>query len=349
MRTLRNKAVLAAAMITGVAAFASSAQASDTLFQQYIGDYGISTSGWGSITDSGTISTSAIAAGSTVTAAYLYTSTYDENGSSIFTPSGTLNGTTLNYTGLGVNVGEDCCDLEAFRADVTSTVSAAINGGAGGVYNFSITEAPGQNTSAGQDGEALVVVYSNPDQATQTIAILDGSASSTGDNSSINFSTPLNPSAPGFFAHMAIGDGFSCCDQESTIDVNGQAMTTVAGNNDSSVDGSDVSNGNLITVGNINGPYTGGTPGDPQTDYDADHEAYDLAPFVNNGDTSINLTTINASEDDNIFLEAFDVSGVANVITSGVPEPSTWAMFLLGFGAIGWTLRRRREASAATT
>jgi hypothetical protein len=33
---------------------------------------------------------------------------------------------------------------------------------------------------------------------------------------------------------------------------------------------------------------------------------------------------------------------------SGVPEPATWSMFLLGFGAIGWTLRSRRNASAAT-
>jgi hypothetical protein len=33
---------------------------------------------------------------------------------------------------------------------------------------------------------------------------------------------------------------------------------------------------------------------------------------------------------------------------SAVPEPATWAMFLLGFGAIGWTLRSRRNASAAT-
>jgi len=31
---------------------------------------------------------------------------------------------------------------------------------------------------------------------------------------------------------------------------------------------------------------------------------------------------------------------------AGVPEPATWAMFLLGFGAIGWTLRSRRQERA---
>lgn len=31
---------------------------------------------------------------------------------------------------------------------------------------------------------------------------------------------------------------------------------------------------------------------------------------------------------------------------SAVPEPATWAMMLLGFGAMGLTLRRRRETAA---
>ena len=106
----------------------------------------------------------------------------------------------------------------------------------------------------------MVVVFNNPTtQSQQTVAILDGFASASGDTSIVNFSKALDPSDPGFFAHMAIGDGFSCCGQQSTISVNGQDMTTAAGNNDSSVDGF-AENGNLITVGNINGPYTGGNP-----------------------------------------------------------------------------------------
>jgi hypothetical protein len=32
--------------------------------------------------------------------------------------------------------------------------------------------------------------------------------------------------------------------------------------------------------------------------------------------------------------------------SSAVPEPATWAMMLLGFGAIGWQLRRRRTSHA---
>jgi hypothetical protein len=39
-------------------------------------------------------------------------------------------------------------------------------------------------------------------------------------------------------------------------------------------------------------------------------------------------------------------SDVPETITA-VPEPSTWAMFLFGFGAIGIAVRRRRKSLAA--
>ena len=36
-----------------------------------------------------------------------------------------------------------------------------------------------------------------------------------------------------------------------------------------------------------------------------------------------------------------------NVVNTGVPEPATWGLMILGFGAAGATLRRRRQALAA--
>ena len=38
---------------------------------------------------------------------------------------------------------------------------------------------------------------------------------------------------------------------------------------------------------------------------------------------------------------------VFRAATSAVPEPGTWAMMLLGMGAVGWALRRNREAGGA--
>lgn len=39
---------------------------------------------------------------------------------------------------------------------------------------------------------------------------------------------------------------------------------------------------------------------------------------------------------------AFEIDNIA-LVTGGVPEPSTWAMMLLGFGAIGFAMRRRKS------
>jgi hypothetical protein len=41
-------------------------------------------------------------------------------------------------------------------------------------------------------------------------------------------------------------------------------------------------------------------------------------------------------------------AGFFFISAAAVPEPSTWAMMLLGFGAIGFSLRRRRSAAVQT-
>ena len=48
------------------------------------------------------------------------------------------------------------------------------------------------------------------------------------------------------------------------------------------------------------------------------------------------LDTYHGSQVDNVVLD----------IQSAVPEPSTWAMMLLGFGSIGYSMRRRRKSGA---
>lgn len=40
------------------------------------------------------------------------------------------------------------------------------------------------------------------------------------------------------------------------------------------------------------------------------------------------------------------MSGTINVLTSPVPEPGTWALMILGFGAIGLAMRTRRRRTA---
>jgi hypothetical protein len=339
-----KKALVVIALAIGLFR-ATPAQASLTTFQTFVGTYGVSTDGWGSIDPvTGTISAS-VPVGATVVAAYLYTATWGTVNPAV---GGNLNGTPVAY-GASVPNTAVCCSLASNRADVTSIVAAAVNGGPGGVYNFSITE----TNSATQDGEALVVVYSLPSLPVSTVGILDGFAAANGDTATINFTQALDPTAPGFFADMYLGIGFSCCspntsNQRSEVEVNGTLMTANAGDNDDGV-GAD-GNGNLITVGSFD-DLIAPNPTPSAAAYLADNEAYSLTSFINTGDTSITILTNNPSNDDNIFLAVFRVLGEAGINEpppgptdpSAVPEPGTLSLLALGGAAIIGKLRRRKK------
>jgi len=189
------------------------------------------------------------------------------------------------------------------RDDVTAIVKPVGDAAAPGVVSFTITETPTLN----YDGCALKVIWDDPTTTTNSILIFWGAQETTGDTFVITFA-PLQASALLNPLEFSLGISYSAqgpCvqfapSQFSQVDVNSTRLTTSAGGED---DGSCV-NGALITLGG-----TGDTAANPPAlapptlnPSVPDDELYDLRPFVNVGDTSMTIFTLNPSNDDNIFL-----------------------------------------------
>jgi hypothetical protein len=217
----------------------------------------------------------------------------------------TLAGVTINWDG---SVTYYSNFFSNYWADVTSIVASAINPLGVGISTLTVTEC----NSDAQNGEALLVVFQDASLPERTIIILWGGQDPNGANLTLTLASPMDPASPGALMDMGMGIGFSYqgngTQQYSLINVNGQRLTTASGGED---DGGGA-DGMLITVGgigdsNTNPPDPNATPTGPRSD----DELYSLLPLITNTTTSVNIFSQNPSNNDNIFLSYFVVSGAA--------------------------------------
>lgn len=309
-------------------------------------DAALSIDAWGSPSSSGTLQTN-IASGSNVLAAYLYST--DVFGSGV-AGDVTLNGTFLSSSAGTLLRTANLAHTKVY--DVTSFMKPAIESSSGGLQNWSISE------NGISDGEVLVVAYRNSSTTGGTAIIIDGGLPTTGSINHFELAAPYT----GGDAIMSLASSYSYGDgQFTTVDVTTNSndirrLTNAAGGND---DGDFFEGGSaLITAGGVgDSPLN---PADPHvTGASYDDELYNLAlgnsdnpiPFLQHGDTVIDLTTVNPSHDDNVFglffTSTFSISRVDDTAIPSIPEPETYTMFLVGLGLMGFITRHRKQEDAA--
>jgi hypothetical protein len=312
------------------------APASATLLvRNVIPDAALSIDGFGSLSNNGVIQAN-IPTGSTIQRAYLYATSIWNN---------PVNGVTFHGNALSVGsatiLGPDENPATTARWDVTSIIDSSFTGG---LQDFSILE------NGDNDGEVLVVAYSNPSTQGFTSVILDGELSTTGDTVEFNFaSIPYTGGA--FLVSLASSYSRQPSGQFTQIDVTtnstiNRRLTTSAGGADDRTTGELSDNGNLITVGGIGDNPANVAPTTEPMDTNLDDEYYNLAlgnsanpaPFILPGDTFLRLTTQNPTDDDNVFGMFITIS------PTPVPEPSM-TLGIFGIGAIGALISRLGKKS----
>jgi Bacterial Ig-like domain (group 1) len=234
---------------------------------------------------------------------------------------------TNNSNGL-----ENALGSRNYFANVTELVRAKLDAAPAGRVDFTMSEV----ASGEIDGEILAVIFDDPNQTSNnSIVLMFGSQEPDGDTFNLLFASPI-VQQPNFKVDFSLGITYSARNQNSQtsvvdvtrIDPSGTAqiprrLTSDAGGPDDglpSPNQTQPDNGALLTVGGLDDSNANPTDPNSESQIDArnDDELYNLAPFMQNGDTKLKVLTNNISGDDNIFFAAFAIQGASAVVNDGI-------------------------------
>jgi hypothetical protein len=207
-------------------------------------------------------------------------------------------------------------------ADVTNILRGPLNGAVAGIGSFVVSEG---SATYDIDGTILAVIWDDPSLPLSTITLLYGAESTTGDSFVVTLAQPIDKNNPATLLDMSLGIsyGYQSPDYDTgqwsyvELGINGTTISESAGGQD---DGQGA-NGALITVGGI-----GDTDANPDPTVHwieglgdrTDDELYSVLPFVNNGDSSFTVYTLNPSNDDNIFFAGITLGGNTAIVGEGI-------------------------------
>lgn len=197
----------------------------------------------------------------------------------------------------------------------------------------------------------LLIAIPGTASATITLAsVTPGTAPYSGPAPTYDFETPApvagglvtNTSVPGVSAQPfgSTGNFWTVGPSDGTPGI--LTLTSFGDINSISFIWGSVDSYNLLEfldgVGNVLGSFTGSDIFNPANGSQTDPNLNPVVLFSITGADVSSLASLRLSSTQNAFE-------TDNFAVNAVPEPATWAMMLLGFGAMGMSLRRRRSSN----